>query len=287
MTIEPLRDVSEQSRLSYAITQLSGAQKSTVGVPAYLRFVNRRLGSYMAALAYSARLSPSQVTALSASCSIAALTLVATLRPTAVVAIGAAALMLLGFALDSADGQLARISGGGSTTGEWLDHVVDTPKTVALHLVILINIFRFQDVGAHSPYLLIPMGFLITSITLYFAMMLRDQLLRAAAPSPIRRDVRSGSVLVSLALLPVDYGTLCLTFVLLPFGDVFRVTYAALFVVSLLFTARALPKAYRTLGAAAMTARFTANGPLVPSDDTNSPFVSDVAPSPGSSRSAP
>lgn len=243
-------EIPQQSRFSEALSRLSAAQKSTAGVPAYLRFVNRRLGGYLAAIAYAARLSPTQVTALSALSSIAGLALAATQSPSVPMSVLVAALMALGFALDSADGQLARVSGGGSLTGEWLDHVVDTPKTVAVHLVVLIELARFQDLPTHSPYLLVPMGFLLSSITLYFAMMLRDQLLRRSAGT-LGKGPRQGSVLVSLALLPVDYGTLCLVFVLLPFRNAFLGVYAALFCVSLLFTGRALAKCYRTIAASA------------------------------------
>jgi phosphatidylglycerophosphate synthase len=42
--------------------------------------------------------------------------------------------LVLGYALDAADGQLARLRGGGSSLGEWLDHMIDSAKVVGPHL---------------------------------------------------------------------------------------------------------------------------------------------------------
>ncbi len=81
--------------------RLSTAQKSTVGVPAYLRFVNRRAGGHLAAVAYSRGLTPSQVTCASAAASAAAIAGVSLLRPTWPVAVVVTLLLVLGYALDS------------------------------------------------------------------------------------------------------------------------------------------------------------------------------------------
>lgn len=108
-----------------ALAALRAAQKPPHGTPAYSRFVNRPLGRRLAAQAVSLGLTPNAVSGLSALCSFAAIGLVVTVRPTIAVAVLVAALLALGYALDSADGQVARLTRLGSPFGEWLDHMID------------------------------------------------------------------------------------------------------------------------------------------------------------------
>ena len=166
------------SRFAIARSRLGGAQKSTVSVPAYLRFVNRRAGGWLAALAYAADLTPTQVTVLSAASSFAGIAVLLFAPANVGVGIGVAALLLLGYALDSADGQLARVRGGGSKAGEWLDHVVDMAKLSSLHAAVAVSILRFFDVSWLA--LALPLVFGIANATQFLGMMLRDQL-RASA----------------------------------------------------------------------------------------------------------
>src|SRR6185436_886779 len=107
------------------------------------RFVNRKIGRVLAAGSYQLGLTPNAVTGISALFSAAAIAIIACLSPSVGVGVLVAVLLLLGYAFDSADGQLARLRGGGSPAGEWLDHVVDSIKVVALHLAVLIGWFRF------------------------------------------------------------------------------------------------------------------------------------------------
>jgi phosphatidylglycerophosphate synthase len=229
-------------RFILARARLGGAQKSTASVPAYLRFVNRKAGGLLAAIAYALQLTPAQVTVLSSGSSLLAI-MVLILRPSTVATgIVVGLLLLLGYALDSADGQLARVRGGGSKAGEWLDHVADIAKISLLHSAVAIAILRFFDL--HSLlYLAVPVAFLVANVTQFFAMMLRDQLLDSrAAGSP-----GSSSVLLSWVLLPLDHGALCLTFLVLGAHTVFLWCYGFLAVCTVAFSARSLAKAYRVL----------------------------------------
>ena len=70
------------SEYTAALDRLRSAQKSSSGAAAYSRFVNRPLGRRLAALAYVLRLSPSQVTLLSALCTFTAIALIAAVSPT-------------------------------------------------------------------------------------------------------------------------------------------------------------------------------------------------------------
>ena len=63
---------------------------------------------------------------------------------------------MFGYALDSADGQVARLTGGGSLLGEWLDHMIDSTKIAALHLAVLLHACRHTDLPA--GWLLVPLG---------------------------------------------------------------------------------------------------------------------------------
>ena len=175
------------SQFGYAIGQLSAAQKSAKGVSLYSRYVNRPAGRVLAAAGYTLKLTPNQVTMISAAFTFAGVVMIATLRPSPAVAAGIFAALVLGFALDSADGQLARLTGNGSAAGEWLDHVVDCAKMLALHMAVLLSFYR--HFGFSDPrYLLIPVAFQFAAVMVFFGGILTEQLKRAgrlrAAPAP-------------------------------------------------------------------------------------------------------
>ena len=104
-------------------------------------------------------------------------------------------LLLLGYAVDSADGQLARLRSGGSLAGEWLDHCLDVVKVSALHLAVLISAQRFDaDLGAWPQ--VAAFAFELVAVTGFFTFILTEQLRRRAATAPssatCRRTRRSG-----------------------------------------------------------------------------------------------
>lgn len=245
-------------RYSYgeALARLSSAQKSAKGAPAYSRFVNRRLGRYLAAAAYRLRLSPNQVTGISALCSAAGIAVLALLPPSPPMAIAVCLTLVIGYSLDSADGQLARLTGRGSAAGEWLDHVVDCAKIFALHAAVLVSWFRFRS---PDPWqLMIPLGFGFVATVLFFGMILRDQLREQArhsaasgestsAPAGRMSDSAPPSTVRSILVLPTDYGLLCWVFLLYGAPAVFVLAYGLLFVGNGLFLIAALIKWFRDL----------------------------------------
>lgn len=238
------QDGSPRARFDHARSRLGGAQKSNASVPAYLRYVNRKAGGLLAALAYALQLTPTQVTLLSSAvsfCGIAVLVLHAATVPAG---IAVSLLLLLGYALDSADGQLARVRGGGSRAGEWLDHVADVAKISSLHSAVAISVLRYFDLDS-LLYLAVPVIFLVANVTQFFGMMLRDKL---TVPDPARRgSAGSSSPLVSLILLPLDHGSLGLAFLVLGAHSLFLWCYGLLALCTVLFAARSLTKAYRGL----------------------------------------
>jgi phosphatidylglycerophosphate synthase len=219
----------EQGGLRSTLTALRGAQKTPRGVSWYSLLANRPAGRYLAAVAHVLGLTPDAVTGLSAlaSGSGAALLLVA---PSSLpVSVLVAVLLALGFALDSADGQLARLQGSGGTAGEWLDHVVDCAVKLLLHGLVLVAWYR---AGVRGALLLVPLAFQSVTVLLFVAGTLAGLLLgrpveRRAAPG--RRDAVSRWV-----LLPVDHGVLCWSFVLWSWTGLFRGWYAVLLVVQAL-----------------------------------------------------
>ena len=234
------------------VRRLAGAQKPPAkGSPAYSRFVNRKIGRVLAAGSYQVGLTPNAVTGISALFSAAAIAIIACLSPSVGVGVLVAVLLLLGYAFDSADGQLARLRGGGSPAGEWLDHVVDSVKTSALHLAVLIGWYRFGDPdalpGVHGDArLLVPIGFTLVAAVFFFTQILMDQLRRAhptQAPPPA--GSAASDVIRSLIVAPTDYGLLCLVFVTLGWQQVFASLYALMFAGTTLFVLAALPKWYR------------------------------------------
>lgn len=240
----PTPEAPPARTMAAALERLGRVQKSSKGAPAYSRWVNRRLGRYAAAVAHVVGLTPNQVTAISAVATFSAIALIGTLEPTAMVSVAAGLLLVAGYALDAADGQLARLQGSGSPAGEWLDHVVDAVKTSSLHLAVLVCWFRFYDVS--DVLLLVPLVFQVVASVYFFTMILTDHVRRAGRglSGHFMAGQGSSSVLYSLAVLPTDYGFLCLALGLLAWPAVFTPLYGFLLVTNAAFVALALPKWY-------------------------------------------
>lgn len=211
------------------VRRLAAAQKGAQGAPAYSRFVNRRLGRLLAALAFHAGLTPNMVTGISAVFTATGVALLAALHPSVPVALGVTGCLVVGYALDSADGQLARLRGGGSPAGEWLDHMVDAVKLPALHLAVLIGLYRSGAVD--TAVLLVPLAYCVADTALFFAMMLNEAL--RAQHGAVTRAQAAGpppSAWGALRSLPTDYGLLALLFLLWGLPVVFLAAYGALLV---------------------------------------------------------
>ncbi len=223
-----------------ALASLGQAQKPGGGVPAYTRWINRRLARYAAAAAYSWGWSPNAVTIASAACSAAALTALIWLRPTPALGLFVAVLLALGYLLDSADGQVARLSRSGSKQGEWLDHVVDAIRTPTIHLAVLVALWRWMD--APGWLLMIALLYAIMSVGQFMSQILAEQL------APDRgRPAASGGTARSVLLTPTDMGTLCWMFVLWGFPAVFAAVYTAMFAINTVYSAVSMRRKYQRL----------------------------------------
>jgi hypothetical protein len=240
-----VREAGAPATYREALRRLRTAQKSARGVSLYSRYVNRPAGRVLAAAAYRAGLTPNQVTLVSAAFSYAGIAALAAAPPSWGLALAVYAGLAVGFAFDSADGQLARLLGAGGPAGEWLDHVVDAAKITAVHAAVLVTFYRHFALPGDG-WLLLPLGFQLAAVLIFFGGLLTDKLKAAASPA---RPAAPGapSRLRAVALLPVDHGVFCAVFLLLGSRSAFRYGYLALFVAHAAFLAAFLTKWFREL----------------------------------------
>lgn len=226
----PQRGSSFGARYRGSLAALRSAQKTPRGVSLYSTRVNRPAGRRLAALADALAMTPNQVTLLSALSSLTAVALLA-LGPRSVpVGLAAGVLLMLGFALDSADGQLARLRRSGSPSGEYLDHMLDCLLKATLHAAVLVALF---SAGERGVALLAPLAYQVVSVLMFFGGILVAKMRES---SPLAEEDRPGrrvsGLTSSVALLPADHGVLCASFLLWGVHELFLPVYAVLLLVN-------------------------------------------------------
>lgn len=228
-----------------SMRRLSTAQKGRAkGAPAYSVYVNRPVGRVFAAIAYRLGLSPNGVTAVSAVFTFSGILVLALVAPAWWTGLIVWLLLAVGYALDSADGQVARLRGGGSLAGEWLDHFIDAIKIVSLPIATAIGLYRFADVP--RAYLLVPLAFAVVATATFFGMILNDLLKSSKGIASSAQD-GGGGALRSIILLPVDYGIVCFVYVLWGWASVFAVAYAFFFAAAAAFCLLAAVRWFRAM----------------------------------------
>ena len=206
--------------------RLRGAQKGRAkGAPAYSVYVNRPVGRLLAVVAYRLGLTPNQVSLVSALFTFS----------------GIAALE---YAWDSADGQVARLRGGGSLAGEWLDHFVDALKISSLHSAVFVGLTHVE--GLATAWLAVPLVFAVVANTTFFGMILND-LLKGKRGVASAHSEGGGGNLRSILLLPTDFGILVLSCVVWGWPSVFVVVYGQLLVACAAFLLLAAVKWFRDM----------------------------------------
>lgn len=234
--------------IAHAYRRLSSAQKGHArGAPGYSVYVNRRVGRALAAFAHSRGWTPNTVTGVSALHTFAGIVLLLVLPAHPATGILVALLLALGYAWDSADGQVARLAGTGSLAGEWLDHFVDAIKIAALHLAVLVALWLHTPTR-DSGWLVVPLVFSVVSVVTFFGMLLND-LLKGKKGIGSTHARGGGTVARSMLLLPTDFGVLCLVFLLWGWTPVFLWAYAALAAANLCFLGLASVKWFREIRA--------------------------------------
>lgn len=227
-----------------AVASLAAAQKTSRGVSLYSRWINRPAGRVLAAIGHQLGLTPNLVTAISALCTASALVLLIMVPPIPWLGPLLAVMLMLGFALDSADGQLARLTGRTSPLGEWLDHVVDAAKMVCLHGSVLIAGHRFWDVP--DPWLLVPIGFQVVAVVMFSGLVLVELIPKARGLGGVTRTDGPSTVRAVL-LLPADYGVLAVSFALWGLPAFFLAWYSLLALANAAILAALLVRWYRQL----------------------------------------
>ncbi|QTV80189.1 CDP-alcohol phosphatidyltransferase family protein [Microbacterium sp. NIBRBAC000506063] len=155
----------------------------------------------MAVTAATVGATPNQVTAVSALLGIAGILTLA-LVPLWWAGIVAAALLLLGYVFDSADGQLARLQGGGGPAGEWLDHVVDAARAPLVHIGVAVFLVR-----SDQPLWLAVTALLFSALvsSWFLSQQLAEKLLPKSSEAPTHAP--GIGVLDSLVKQPQDVST--------------------------------------------------------------------------------
>ncbi len=241
----PVRDLADETYWG-TVARLASAQKgASRTAPAYSRFVNRKLGRLLAAWAYRAGLTPNAVTGISATFTAVAILLLLVLPPSLPLGLAVAGALVLGYAFDSADGQVARLRGGGTPAGEWLDHIVDAIKTTALPIAVVVCL---QRTDLPRAWLAVPLVYAVVASATFFGMILTEQLRRQNGHAGI--TAASGGIkdlITGLLVLPMEYGVLCISFVLLGAPGLFLALFSLLTVGSFLFLCLALRKWFREI----------------------------------------
>jgi phosphatidylglycerophosphate synthase len=229
---------------SDGLVSLKAAQKPSAGTPLYSRLVNRPAGRVLGAASMAIGLPPNGISGVSAAFSFAGIALVAFASPSAGIALAVTALLVFGYALDSSDGQVARVTGRGSLLGEWLDHMIDAAKVATLHAAVCWSALKHADPARGFAAVALLYG--VVASVLFFGMILTDQLRRA---SGVPKESASGSsdLVRSLLVLPTDYGVLCLLFLLFGVPSLFFPAYALLFVGNGVLLAAAVSRWVRQL----------------------------------------
>ncbi len=238
-------DSSRPTGFKDTLAALGAAQKPGHGVPAYTRWVNRRLARYFAAAAVKFGITPNGVTAISSAFSLAGLLVLVLAEPTFLTALLVCLLFALGYALDSADGQVARVTGASSPAGEWLDHVVDSIRVPSIHMVVLVGFIKYQDHWPSSSWGLwcLPMAFAVQTVGHFMSQILAEQLRRnrkTSAPP-------AGGTMRSFLNLHMDAGTLCWIFIFWGWGWGFIVVYGLLFLANLATTLLSMRRKFTSL----------------------------------------
>jgi len=244
------------------VHSLAAAQKvAAPGAPPYSVYINRRAGRYLAAACHRAGLTPNAVSVVSAAFTFTGIGMIAFGNLSWGLGIAIWLCLAVGYAFDAADGQVARLRGGGSLSGEWLDHVVDSAKLSSIHLAVLIAAYRGFDLST-PLWLLIPLAFCVVAAVSFFSMILNDHLKEIHTLKTGTVPVQgSGSRLKSLLLIPTDYGFLCLTFVLLGAPPVLMALYTVVFAANLGHLILASVKWFRDMGRLDASCRASENTP--------------------------
>lgn len=191
---------------------LKASQKKGAGTPAYTRFVNRFLGRVIASCLAGSNISPNAVSIISALFTYSAFILFLIIPSISFLhSLVLVMFLFFGYALDSADGQLARLQKKQSKQGEWLDHTLDAFKIPLSHAVAIFYIYTHA--GLTTKTLLIFYLLIISLASANFLSgILKSKLIDKKA-NVNNSNSEKASIVRSFITLPLDYGTFIILFI--------------------------------------------------------------------------
>lgn len=242
MRVTSAPQASQRRSVVAAYGRLRAAQKPGNGVPAYLRWVNRGLGRWAAAIGFRLGMTPNAMSLVSVVCSVAGMAVLVAGQFSGPSGALCAALLLVGYALDSADGQLARLTSASSAKGEWLDHVVDAFRLPAVHLAIAAALALNPEVTHPAPAL-VAVGFALLSSVWFFSQILAEKL----QVDPAQRPGAQALAWISFAKLYADVGFLYLLLFLGFWPPIFVAAYCLLAALTAGIALLSMVRKYRAL----------------------------------------
>lgn len=206
------------------------SQKKGTGTPLYTRFVNRWLGQVFASIFAKWNASPNTISYISAIISLG--TYISFLFITDLSIYHSLILyflLVIGFALDSADGLVARLLSKQSVKGEWLDHSFDAIKIPLGHGVAFLLIINGIELSIYMQLFLLLI--LVAASSQFLSNILKGVLrdkkdTKDSHTKEHTFDIRSKSFIRSVLTLPLDYGLFMIFFIFTPYIDLFYKIYA-------------------------------------------------------------
>lgn len=234
---------------SQRFANLKSAQKRSKGVPIYTLYFNRPVGRVIAA-ASPRQVTPNMLTAAGGVLTYLAIFLLMFFAGGTGGWMVVGVLLIIGFFFDSADGQLARLRKSSSLSGEWLDHVLDSGRIAFIHMATFWFLIR-NDVASPTIVAAVCAVFGVAAVAVFYGGTLYEKLLPPTTKHQENLVVdargKRRMVLRSALMVPVDYGTLCWIFILLPWPRLFFTLYVLLGLVKVATTVMLLAKWYGAL----------------------------------------
>ena len=230
------------TRFSAYRSALAAAQKPGAGVPAYMRWVNRGAARVVAAACAAFGWTPNFVSFISVCFSTVGLIVLVACDPAWWTGLIVGTALAVGFMFDSADGQVSRVTGASSKTGEWVDHVADAFRSPAIHFCTGAAVMVYRPESWWLAVVALVYGWVTSGQ--FMSQILAEQFVRAAG----RKQTRGGN-LRSFVLLPTDPGVLCWSFAAWGFGVPFMVLYTFLAAIAVAHSSISLRRRFRDLRA--------------------------------------
>ncbi len=226
---------------------LSRSQKKGAGTPAYTRFINRFLGRLIASFLAEFNISPNTISVVSGLITISSFILFLII-PTITFWHSLILVLLLyfGYALDSADGQLARLLKKQSKHGDWLDHTFDAvkiPLSQGVAAFYIVTNLTFLSTKHIIFYLMI----ISLACANYMSGILKSKLLVSNNKSFYNDKSKSSNIFRSFITLPLDYGIFISMFLFTYNTKLFFVIYSLWGIVFILYSLLLLLKSWREL----------------------------------------